>query len=135
MSTLVPFIWAAGAVQFGLASANFSIRAKLRYQENASRMSLIMQQVSIVHWAYMAGVLLAFSGLCFLFAPQLASGSPLGRYLCATLAIFWLSRCAVQLFYYDKNLRRQNRLADVVFLLAFFYMGAVFAVATFGGVQ
>jgi hypothetical protein len=133
MNPLVPCIWAAGAAQLVLAAANFSLRAKLRYRENAARMSTIMQQISIVHWAYIVGVLLIFSGLCFFFAPQLASGSPLGRYLSATLAIFWLSRCAVQLFYYDKDLRRQNRLADVVFLLVFFYMGAVFAAATIGG--
>jgi len=135
MSTLVPFIWAAGAVQLGITAANFSLPGRLHYRENAARMSTILQQVSIVHWVYLVGVLVAFSGLCFFFAPQLASGSPLGRYLSATLAIFWLSRCAVQLFFYDRDLRRQNRLADVVFLLAFFYMGAVFAAATFGGLQ
>lgn len=135
MNSLVPIIWAAGAVQLGLAGANFPIRAKLRYRENAPKMSTILQQISIVHWAYIVGVLLVFSGLCFFFAPQLLSGSPLGRYLSATLTIFWLSRCALQLFYYDKDLRRQNRLADVMFLLAFFNMAATIAAATFGGLQ
>ena len=135
MNSLVHFIWAAGAVHLGIAAANFSLPTKLRYRENAARMSTILQQISVVHWVYIVGVLVAFSGLCIFFAPQLASGSPLARYLSATLAIFWLSRCAVQLFYYDKDLRRQNRLADVIFLLAFFYMGAVFATATIGGLK
>lgn len=104
MNSLVPFIWAAGAAQLAIAAANFSLPARLRYRENAARMSPILQQISVVHWVYIAGVLVIFSGLCFFFAPQLASGSPLGRYLSATLAIFWLSRCVVQLFYYDKDL-------------------------------
>ena len=135
MNSLVPFIWAAGAAQLVFAAANFPLRARLRYRENAAKMSTILQQISIVHWAYIVGVLLIFSGLCFFFAPQLVGGSPLGRYLCATLAIFWLSRCALQLFYYDKDLRRQNRLADVMFLLVFFYMGAVFSAVTLGGLR
>ncbi len=135
MNSLVPFIWAAGAVHLGIAAANLSLPARLGYRENAAKMSLIHQQISIVHWVYIVGVLLAFSGLCFFFAPQLMGGSPLGRFLSASLATFWLSRCVVQLFYYDKDLRRQNRLADVIFLLAFFYMGSVFAAATFGGLR
>jgi len=135
MNSLVPFIWAAGATQLVVAAANFSLPAKLRYRENVARMSPILRQITLVHWAYIVGVLLAFSGLCFFFAPQLAGGSPLGRYLSAALAVFWLSRCVVQLFYYDKDLRRQNRFADRIFLVAFFYMGSVFAAATFGGLQ
>lgn len=135
MNSLVPYIWAAGAVQLGITAANFPLPGRLRYRENAAKMSPILRQISVVHWVYLVGVLVAFSGLCFFFAPQLVGGSPLGRYLSATLAIFWLSRCAVQLLYYDKVLRRQNRLADVMFLLAFFYMGVVFVVATFGGLR
>lgn len=133
MNSLIPFIWPAGAVQLVLVAGNFSIRARIHYQDNAARMSLIMQQISIVHWVYIAGFLLAFSGLCFFFAPQLVGSSPLGRFLSTTLAIFWLSRCAVQLFYFDKALRRQNRVADVMFLFGFVYMGAVFTAAALGG--
>jgi len=133
MNSLVPYVWAAGAVQLAIAGANFFLPAKLRYRENISRISPILRQISLVHWVYIVWVLVIFSGLCFFFAPQLASGSTLGRYLSAMLALFWLSRCVVQLFYYEKELRRQNRLADTVFLLAFFYLGAVFATATIGG--
>lgn len=135
MNSLIPFIWAAGVLQFGLAGASFSIRAKLDYRANVARMSPIMQQVSIVHWAFIAGFLLAFSGLCFFFAPQLVGKTPLGRFLSALLATFWLARLAIQLFYFDKTLRGQNRFADAMFLLAFFFMAATFTAATLGGLQ
>jgi hypothetical protein len=133
MNSLVPYVWAAGAVQLGIVAANFFLPAKLRYRENYSKVSPILRQISLVHWIYIVAVLLIFTGLCFFFAPQLAGGSPLGRYLSATLAVFWLSRCAVQLFYYERELRRHNRIFDTPFLLAFFYLGAVFAAATIGG--
>jgi len=48
------------------------------------------------------------------------------------MAIFWLLRVPIQMFFYDPELRRQNRLGDVVFLAAFSYLGIVFAVAASG---
>src|SRR5690348_18479381 len=100
MSSLVPYIWAAGAIQLVIASANFFLPARLHYRENMAGMSPILRQISIIHWVYLVGVLLLFSGLCLFFAPQLTGASPLGRFLSAALAIFWLSRCAIQIFYY-----------------------------------
>jgi hypothetical protein len=36
------------------------------------------------------------------------------------------------LFAYDPELRRQNRLGDIIFLAAFSYLGIVFGVAALG---
>jgi hypothetical protein len=41
----------------------------------------------------------------------------------------------IQLFFYDPEIRKQNRIGDVVFLLAFSYLGVVFAVAALGVVR
>ncbi len=132
MNSLIPWIWAAGAVHLSIAAANVVAPTRLRYEENLAKVSPIVRQIFVVHSVYMAGVLLAFSGLCFFFAPELAGASPLGKYLSGYIALFWLARCAVQLFYYDSDLRKQNRFADAVFLLAFFYLGGLFAAAALG---
>jgi hypothetical protein len=41
----------------------------------------------------------------------------------------------IQLFFYDPEIRRQNRLGDVIFLLAFSYLGVVFGIAALGVVR
>jgi hypothetical protein len=135
MSPLIACIWAAGAVHLGIAAANVVAPDKLGYRENLAKLSPILRQIFIVHSAYIAGVLLAFSGLCFFFARDLAGASHLGEYLSGTIAVFWIARAFLQIFYYDPGLRKQNRLADVVFLLAFSYLGSVFAVAALRGLK
>lgn len=132
MNPLVPYIWVAGAVHLSIAAANFVAPSKLRYRENLAKLSPIIRQIFVVHSVYIVGVLIAFSGLCFFFAPELAGASPLGKFLSGAIALFWLARCLIQLFYYDSGVRKQNRLADMAFSLAFLYLGSTFAAATLG---
>ena len=135
MNSLIPFIWAAGAVQLSIASANFLAPARLRYRENLAKVSPIVRQIFVIHAAYIVGVLLALSALCFFFAPELAGASRLGTFLSGFIALFWLSRSAIQVLYYDSELRKQNRFFDTAFLLAFLYLGSVFSLARWGGLQ
>jgi hypothetical protein len=71
--------------------------------------------------------------LCFWLAPELAGASHLGRFLSAAMAVFWLMRIPIQLYFYDPEIRRQNRLGDVAFLVAISYLGIVFSAAAVGG--
>jgi hypothetical protein len=132
MRFLIPGLWAAGAVQLVILAANFFLPKKLRCRENLSRVSPMIRSVFVVHWIYIALVLGIFSALSFWFAPDLAGASRLGRFLSATIAVFWLLRVPIQLFAYDPELRRQNRLGDIIFLAAFSYLGIVFGVAALG---
>ncbi|HVS07586.1 MAG TPA: hypothetical protein VHK65_15665 [Candidatus Dormibacteraeota bacterium] len=74
-------------------------------------------------------VVLGFAALSLLFPDELVSGRPLGRFLSTFLAIFWLLRVPIQLLYYPAEIRRQNRLADVVFIVAFAFLAIVFGLA------
>ncbi len=132
MRPLIPWVWAAGAVQLVIIAANFVLPKKLKCRENLAHVSPMIRSVFVVHWVYIVLVLGIFTSLSFWFAPELAGASDLGRYLSAVIAVFWLLRVPIQLFFYDPALRRQNRLGDVVFLLAFSYLGIVFAVAALG---
>jgi hypothetical protein len=135
MENLIPWLWAAGAVQLVIIAANFVLPTKLRCRENLANVSPMIRSVFVVHWVYIVLVLGIFTSLSFWFAPELAGASRLGRFLSAVIAVFWLLRLPIQLFFYDPALRRQNRLGDVVFLLAFSYLGVVFAVAALGGMR
>lgn len=132
MATLIPWLWAAGAVQLLILAANFFLPRKLNCRENLARVSPMVRSIFVVHWIYIVLVLGIFAALSFWFAPELAGATVLGRFLSAAIAVFWLLRVPIQLFAYDSEIRRQNRLGDVVFLTAFSYLGIIFALAALG---
>jgi hypothetical protein len=133
MDRLTILIWTAGAVQLAILAGNFVLPAKLECRTNLARVSPMIRHVFIVHWVYIVAILGIFSALCLFFAPDLAGASHLGRFLSATLALFWLPRIPIQLFLYDGELRRKHRLGDVMMLLALLYLVAVFGFAALRG--
>lgn len=135
MNKLIPFIWAAGVVHLLITSVNFFLPAKLRYAENLSKVSTIIQQIFVVHSIYIVLVLLGLSGLCFAFAPELAGATSLGRALSGFIAVFWSVRVPIQLFYYDPALKRENLAVHILFTTAFIYLAVLFIVAVLGVVR
>jgi hypothetical protein len=127
MHALLQLLWLAGFVQVAIALANFSLPRKLKYRENLARVSPIIRQIFVVHSVYIVGVVLLFAAVTFGFAGELASGRGLGRFLAAAIAVFWLVRAPVQLFYYVAALRKENRWGDVAFTL-----GALFLAVSYG---
>jgi hypothetical protein len=135
MRQIIPWLWAAGAVQLAIIVANLILPKKLNCRENLSRVSPMIRAVFVVHWGYIVLVLGIFTSLSFWFAPELAGESRLGRFLSAAIAVFWLLRVPIQFAFYDPEIRRQNRFSDVIFLLAFSYLGIVFGIAALGVVR
>jgi hypothetical protein len=135
MRILVPLIWIAGAVQLSIAVSNLWVPGILHYRENLVKLSPIVRQVFIVHSIYMVLVLLGFSGLCFLFAPELAGSEPLGRALSGFLAFFWLLRVGLQFGFYDKEVRARHRLGDIAYSVAIISLTTVFSIAALGVVK
>ncbi len=128
----VTLIWAAGGVQLAILAANFVVPGKLRCRENLEKVSPMIRSVFVVHWIYILLMLAIFSALCFWFAPELAGGSRLGHFLSAAIALFWLPRIPIQLFVYDRELRRRHRLGDIAMLFALSFVVVVFGAAALG---
>ncbi len=135
MKALVPYLWASGLLHLIVAGANLALPSMLQYRANLASVSPLIRQIFIVHSGYIVLNQLAFAGLCLFFAPDLAGGSRLGAVLSAYMAGFWLVRLGVQAFYYDPEVKRRHPVANLVFALAFAYMGAVSAVGALGGVK
>lgn len=129
MLPLSAWIQIAGAVQLAIGLANLPLASRLQYRKNLAGASEIVRQVFYVHAAYIVLVVLGFAALSLLFPTELVSGRPLGRFLSTFLAIFWLLRVPIQLFYYPDEIRRQNRLADVIFIVAFALLALIFGLA------
>jgi len=126
---LLAWIQIAGAIQLAIGLANLPLATRLQYRKNLAGASEIVRQIFYVHAAYIVLVVLGFAALSLLFPTELVSGRPLGRFLSTFLAIFWLLRVPIQLFYYPAEIRRQNRLADVIFIVAFAFLALIFGLA------
>ena len=129
MNALLPVLWLAAFVQVLIAASNFFLPRKLKYQQNLEGVAPIIRQIFVVHSFYIVGVLLLFAALTAGFAPELASGRGLGRFLAAGIAVFWLFRAPVQLLYYDASLRRTNRLGDIAFTSAAIFLTVAYGAA------
>ncbi len=129
MRGLLQVLWLAGLVQVAIAFANLFLPAKLKYRENLARVAPIIRQIFVVHSLYIVGVVLLFAAVTFEFAGELASGHGLGRFLAAAIAIFWLVRVPLQIFYYDPNLRRAHRAGDLGMTLALLFLSGTYAAA------
>ncbi len=126
---MVRAIWGAGVVHLGIIAANFPLPVRLRVRERLAGVPRFLRQIVYVHWTYIVIVLGLFAGLCFGFAPELAGGSALGRFLSGFIAAFWLLRIVLQIFYYDRQMRRENRGLDMLYVASLATLVVVFGLA------
>ncbi len=122
-------IWAAGGVHVGIMLANIPLPRRLRVRDRLAGVPRFIRQIFYVHWVYIVIVLGLFAALCLGFAPELAGASGLGRFLSAFIAAFWLLRVALQIGYYDPEVRRENRGLDMLYLGSLVILVVVFGVA------
>jgi len=125
---IVPYVWVAGVLQLLVASANIVAARMFRYRESLRSLPAHVAEVFVVQNIFIMFTVVGMAGLCFAFAEELAGGSLLGRCLSGFLSVFWLGRLIFQLFFYDRKMRRQYRVIDVLFLLTFTYLVVVFAI-------
>jgi hypothetical protein len=122
-------IWGAGTVHLGIIAANVPLPGRLRVRERLAGVPRFMRQIFYVHWLYIVIVLGMFAALCFRFARELAGATAMGRFLSTFMAAFWLLRIGLQIFYYDPEIRRQNRALDTLYMVALVALVAVFGTA------
>ena len=126
MKWIVPYIWIAGGLQLLIAMSNFFAAKMFRYRESLRALPGHVAEVFIVQNIFIVFTVVGMAGLCFAFPGELAGSSMLGQSVSAFLSVFWCGRLVFQLFFYDRELRRQHRAFDVLFLLAFAYLAVVF---------
>jgi hypothetical protein len=126
---MIRAIWGAGLVHVGIMAANIPLPGRLRVRERLAGVPRFVRQIFYVHWIYIVIVLGMFAALCFGFAPELVGASGLGRFLSGFMAGFWLLRIVLQIFYYDREIRRENRVLDILYLGSLVVLVVVFGTA------
>jgi hypothetical protein len=128
-------IWGAGAVHVGIIAANIPLPGRLQVRQKLAGVPRFVRQIFYVHWVYIVIVLGLFAALCFGFAPDLAGASALGRFLSGFMAGFWLLRIGLQVFYYDREIRRENRALDLLYLASLIVLVVIFGMAAISTVR
>ncbi len=119
----------AGLILSGLVLANFVAAKRFGYARNLAGAEVLVRQVFYVHCAYIVVIIAALAFLC-LGWPHLLLEDGMGRVLCVFFALFWASRVVVQLTYYDRVRRRQDRVWDIFFLGVFTTLAVIFTAAS-----
>jgi len=122
-------IWGAGCVHLGIMAANVPLPRRLRVRERLAGVPRFVRQIFYVHWVYIVIVLGMFAALCFGFPRELAGASALGRFLSGFMAGFWLLRIVLQIFYYDREIRRENWGLDLIYVVSLIVLVMVFGLA------
>lgn len=133
MNGMVGAIRLAGCIHLAIIAANVPLPGKLKTTEHLRAVPRFIRQIFYVHWMYIVLVLTLFGTLCLVFPSQLAGGSSLGVFLSAFLAGFWLLRVVLQWTYYDREVRRANRVLDAMYGLALVTLVIIFSLAALTG--
>lgn len=128
-------IWAAGFVHLGIIAANIPLPGRLRVRKHLAEVPKFIRQIFYVHWLYIVIVLGLFAALCLGFAPQLAGASSVGRFLSGFIAAFWLLRIVLQLSYYDREVRQENRVLDSLYIASLAVLVLIFGFAAYRSVR
>ena len=118
----------AGLILVGLIVANFVAAKRFNYAKNLATTEVMVRQIFYVHCAYIVAIIAALAVLC-LGWPQMLLEGGMGRIVCGFFGLFWGSRVFVQLTYYDKETRGQDRGWDVFFLGVFLTLTLIFTLA------
>jgi hypothetical protein len=125
----------AGALQLGVAAANFPLSWMLRFGREQRRLTPIVRQIHQVHHGYIVGLLVVFAVISMVFPDELSRGGGMGRFLSLVLALFWGLRLGVQRLYYDPDFLRHHRAGDIAFSLIFAFLSGVYAASAAGVLQ
>ena len=121
---------AAGALHFTLLLPGALLPRVLHWREELRRVCDLTRHIIWVHGAFVVIVILGFGTLTLLNAHALAGGTALARSVCGLIALFWLSRLAIQLFLFDARPYLGNWFLKAGYhtlTLVFSYFAAVYA--------
>jgi hypothetical protein len=125
-------IFLAGLTQIAIAASSLAIPGVLHWREETARLLRLTRQVFWVYAGYIFSTNLAFGLLATLAPATLIDRSPLAAAVAGFIAVYWLARVGVQFAVYDRSAASRPLfvVAEILYVLAFLYLGIVYSVAT-----
>ncbi len=121
--------WAAFVLAM-IILANFIAPGKLGYARNLEKVEPFFGEVFRVHCGYTVLTMLGMLLACVFYHDGLRDGEGLGFGVSLFMAVFWGSRVVVQVVLYNKEIKQKYPIYNVLFFIAFFYLGALFSFLT-----
>ena len=129
-TTLTTLLLLAGVCHFGILVASALVPRVLDWRGELARVSPLSRHVIWTHGVFIVLTIVAFGLISVANATTLASGTALARWFCGFVAVFWLSRLFVQLFWFDARPYLTNPLLKLGYhglTIVFAYLGIVYA--------
>lgn len=100
-TTIILLLQASALAHVGLAAAGLTMPRIVNLPAHVAGLPEFIRRLFWVYYSFIALFVVSFGGLTFLFAAELAGGSPLARGVCIFLAVFWTIRLLVAAFVFD----------------------------------
>ena len=117
-----------GIILIGIALIHVGFPKKFKWKEELSSLSLINQQMMVVHTFFVALTVVMIGFLCLYSTDDLIN-TDLGRQICFGLFIFWFIRFIFQFFVYSTKLwmgKLFETTMHIIFSLIWLYVSLVF---------
>jgi len=101
MTDLSTLVLIGGVLHFGVLIASALVPQVLDWRKELASLSTLTRQLVWVHGAFIVMVIVGFGVISLTVSAELASGSPLARWVCGFIAVFWATRLALQFVLFD----------------------------------
>lgn len=125
-------ILVAGLAQIALVTASPFIPKILGWKKELAKVQPLIKQMFWTYAAYILVINLCFGMLSIFDYQELTNGSHLAVIINGFIAAYWISRVLIQFFYFDRSdfpAGKWNKLAEVVLVLLFITLSAVYSFA------
>ena len=115
---LVVTLVLAAIGQFSIAMINLTLVRIMHWQDDVSRIPLLIRQVFHVHAWFISLTLVIFAALTCRFAVEMTAGTEqIYRWIACSIGLFWTFRVALQLWYYKSSHWRGIRSRTTVHII------------------
>lgn len=126
MLSLEFMVYWAGFVLAMIILANLIAPGMLGYAENLRKVDTFFSQVFRVHCGYTVLTMLGMMLACVFYNAELIANDGIARGVNLFLAVFWGSRVIIQVVFYEKAIKQKYPIFNVIFFIAFLYLGLIF---------
>lgn len=138
LTNIQTLLFFAGISQMALAIGSLAIPNVLKWKQELSNVHILIKQMFWTYAAYILFINLSF-GLISVFAYKyLSDGSVLACAISGFIAIYWISRVAIQFCYFDRRSMPTgwlNRLLEGVLVSLFVFLSTVYVVTFYVNFQ
>lgn len=99
--TLPILLKLVAACHLGLIAAGALMPRTVDLWRHVIGLPLFVRQLFKVYYVFIGFILVSFGSLTWIFAEELAGGTPLAKAMCGLMAGFWLLRLLVAVFVFD----------------------------------